>query len=118
MGVAPEIPQDGGGATVGWLGVDHPVGVEEPVDETSPRGAVAEVLGATGEVELIPVVRASERRDKFPAKDSTEGLHREEEARVLRRDPPRMIEREPSRWHDTMHVRMADQCLAPRVEDA
>ena len=37
MGVAPEIPEDGGGAPEGWLGVDDPVRFEEGVDEGAPR---------------------------------------------------------------------------------
>src|SRR5918993_5374607 len=118
MCVAPEVSEDGVCATKGRLGIDDPVGLEKRIDEGAPGGAITQILAATGEIELVPVVRASERRDKFPAKDTTEDLHGEEEARVLRMDPPLMIEREPSRWHHTMHVRMADQWLAPRVEDA
>jgi len=38
MGVAPEIPQDGGGATEGGFGIDHPVGLKERIDAAdSPR---------------------------------------------------------------------------------
>ena len=36
MGVAPEVPQDGGGAAEGRLRIDDPVGLEERVDEGVP----------------------------------------------------------------------------------
>jgi hypothetical protein len=49
-------------------GLDHPVGVEERVHETPPRSVVTKVLRATGEVEFVAVVRASEHRDKLPRK--------------------------------------------------
>ena len=118
MGVAPEIAQDGGRAPEGRLGVDDPVGLEERVDEGAPLRRVTQVLAATGEVEFVLVVRAAERLDKLPAKDATEDLHGQEEAGVLRMDPPLMIRREATRGHDAVDVRMADQRLPPRVEDA
>ena len=92
MGVAPEVPEDGGRATKGWLGVDHPVGLEERVDEGPPRRRVSEVLAPPSEIELVPVVRPSERLDKLPTEDSTEDLHGQEEAGVLRGYPARVIE--------------------------
>ena len=44
MCVPPEIPQDGCRATEGWLGVDHPVGLEERIDECPPRRLGVQVL--------------------------------------------------------------------------
>jgi len=51
-GVAPEVAQDGGCATEGRLGVDDPVGLEERVDEGSPRRRGAQRLAAARQVEL------------------------------------------------------------------
>ena len=48
MGVAPEIAQDGGRTTEGRLGIHHPVGLEERIDEGVPLRRVAEVLGVAG----------------------------------------------------------------------
>ena len=118
MGVAPEIAQDGGRPTEGRLGVDDPVGLEERVDEGVPLRRVAQVLAAAGEVEFVPVVRASERLDKLPAKDATEDLHGQEEAGVLRANPALVIGREAAGRHDAVDVGMPDQRLPPRVEDA
>src|SRR5262249_40870007 len=56
--------------------------------------------------------------DKLPAKHLTEDLHGQEEAGVLRANPALMIAGQPPGRHDAMHMRMADQGLAPRVEDA
>ena len=118
MGVAPEIAQDGGRAPEGGLGVHHPIGREERVDEGVPLRRGTEVLAATGEFELVVVVRAAERLDKLPAKDATQDLDGEEEACVLRMDPPLMIRREATRGYHAVDVWMADQRLAPGVEDA
>ena len=71
MGIAPEIAQDGRCATEGRLGVDHPVGLEERIDEGVPLRRVTQVLGAAGEVEFDPACRRAvtprqtsrERRD-------------------------------------------------------
>ena len=52
MGVATEVPQDGGRAPEGGLGVHHPVGLEEGVDEGAPRRRVAQVLAAAGQIEF------------------------------------------------------------------
>ena len=71
MGVPPEIPKDGGRPTERGLGRDHPVGVEERVHEAVPGGPVTQVLTASGEIEFVPVVRASQALDKLPAKDLT-----------------------------------------------
>ena len=55
MGVAPEIPEDGGCAPEGELGVDDPVRFEEGVDEGMPRHWGAQMLVAAGQVELVAV---------------------------------------------------------------
>ena len=79
---------------------------------------VTEVLAVTGEVEFVLVVCASERRDKLPAKDTTEHFDGEEEAFALRTNPALMIRGQATDRHNAVHVRMADQGLPPRVEDA
>ena len=118
MGVAPEVAQHGGRPTEGRLRVDDPVGLEERIDEGVPLRRIAEVLGAAGEVEVAAVVGATQRRDKLPAKDPTEDLHGQEEARVLRPNPALVIGRQAAGGHDAVDMRMPDQRLAPRVEDA
>ena len=117
MRVPPEVAQYGGGAAEGRLRIDDPVGLEEGVDEGPPLRGVAEVLGGAGEIELASGVGAAKLLDKLPTKEPTEDLHREEEAGVFRVDPALVIGREPAGRHHAMHVRMADQRLAPRVED-
>jgi hypothetical protein len=59
MGVAPEIPEDGRGTAEGRLGIDHPVGLEERIDEGPLRDGVSQVFTASGEVELVSVIGAS-----------------------------------------------------------
>ena len=59
MRVAPEIAQHGGRPTEGRLRVDDPVGLEERIDEGVPLRRVAQVLGATGEVQVSTSVGAS-----------------------------------------------------------
>src|SRR5262249_3722078 len=118
MGIASEVPQDGCSATEGRLGVYHPVGVEERVDEGPPRCRIPQVLAAAGQVELVAVVRASYLSKKLPAKDTTEALHGEEEARVRGMNPAGVIGRQPARRHHAVDVGMTNQRLSPRVEDA
>ena len=54
----------------GGLRVDHPVGVEERVDEGVPRRRVAQVLAAAGEVEFV----RGRRRAGTPRQTSRERL--------------------------------------------
>ena len=75
MGVAAEVPQDGGRAPEGGLGVHHPVGLEEGIDEGPPRVCGAQVLAPARKVEFAAVVGLPQRLDKLPAKDSTEDFH-------------------------------------------
>ena len=53
MGVTPEVSEDSRGPAKGWLDVDHPVGLEERVDEGPPRSGVSEVLAPASEIELV-----------------------------------------------------------------
>jgi len=118
MGVAPEVTQDGGCAPEGGLRVDHPVGVEERVDEGAPRSRRAQVLAAAGEVKFVAVVGAAKRLDILAAKDLTEDRHGQEEARVRGVNPALAIGRQPTSRDHAVHVGMADQGLPPRVEEA
>ena len=76
------------------------------------------MLAAAGQIEVALVVRASQRLHKLPTKDAAQDLHREEEARVWRMNPALVIGRQTTGGGDTVDVRMADQGLSPRVEDA
>ena len=118
MGVAPQVAEDGGRPAEGRFRVDHPVGLEERVHECPPRRRFSQVLAATGEIEVLLVVRASERLDRLPAKNPAEDLHREEEARIRRIDPALVIGGQATGRHDAVHVRVTDQGLPPRVQDA
>jgi hypothetical protein len=82
-----------------------------------PLRGVAQALRGAREVEFVTVVRAPERLDELAAKDTTEDLHRQEEAGVLGADPVLVIGRQPSGRHDAVHVGMADEGLSPRVEN-
>ena len=46
MRVAPKVAQHRRGAPEGWLGIDHPVGVEERVNDGAPVRRVPQVLAA------------------------------------------------------------------------
>ena len=118
MRVAPEVAQDGGRPAEGRLGVDHPVALEERIDEGVPRGRVAQGLSGAREIEVVPVVRAAERPTNFPRKTRLRTFTGRKKPGVLRPDPALMIGRESTRRHDAVDMRVADQGLAPRVEDA
>src|SRR5262245_10322376 len=118
MRIAAEIPEDGRRSAKGRLDVDHPVGTEERVDEGVPSGWVAECRRRTAEVQFAARVRPAETRDKFAAKHPTEDFHRQEEAGVLRVHPALVIRGHANGRHDAMDMRMADERLSPRVQDA
>ena len=118
MRVAPEIAQHRRRAAEGGLGIDDPVGLEERVDEGVPLRRVAQRRGGAREVEFAAGVGAAQRLDKLAAKYATEDLHRQEEAGVLRTNPALVIRRQAAGRDDAVHVRMADEGLSPRVEDA
>ncbi len=118
MGIPAQVAQHRGCSAKRGLGVHHPVGVEEGIDEGVPLRRGVQVLSGAGQVEFVPIVRAAERLDKFPPKDAAEDFDGKEEARVLRVDPTLVIRRQAAGRHDAMHVRMSDQRLSPGVEDA
>ena len=74
MRIAPEIPQDRGGAPEGRLRLDDPVGLKERVDEGVPLRRVAQRRGGAGEVELVTVVGTSQGVDTLAAKHPTQHL--------------------------------------------
>ena len=78
---------------------------------------MGEVLEVSRQRERAGAKRVPETGDDLAAKDATQDLHRQEEGRA-RVHPPRAVARETARGHDAVHVRMMQQRLAPRVEDA
>ena len=118
MGVPPEIAQDGGRAAEGRLSIDHPVGLEEGVDEAAPLRRVAEVRTLAPKIEFARIVRAAYCLDILPTKDATQDLHGQEEAGVSRVDPAVVLRGDTSCRHDAMDMGMPDQRLSPRVQDA
>lgn len=64
------------------------------------------------------VSRTAETFDEFATKHAAEDLDGKEEARILRPDPPLVIAREAARRYDAVDVRMPDEGLPPRVENA
>jgi hypothetical protein len=113
MGVAPEVPKDGGRAAEGRLRVDDLVGVEEGIDESPPGFRRLEVVTVAGEVEVPVVVRVAERRDKLPAEDGAEDADGQEKAGVPRMDPSLAIGRQPAVRDDAVDMGMPDERLAP-----
>ena len=49
MGIASEIPEDGGGPAEGRLDVHDPIGAKQCVDEGVPLRRAAQMLAATGD---------------------------------------------------------------------
>ena len=118
MRVAPEVPQHRGGPAEGRFRIDDPVGLEERIDKGVPLRRIAQALGGAREVEVAARVGSTERGDKLSAKHATQDLHGEEEAGVLRTNPAPVIRRQAAGRHDAVDVRMPDERLPPRVEDA
>src|SRR6266850_94239 len=93
--------------------------VAMPVGGDSVRlRRVPKMLAAARQVELLARVGAPQSLHKLPTKDPAQDLHRQEEARVFGMNPALVIGRQPTSGDDAVDVRMADQGLPPRVEDA
>src|SRR5262249_28230574 len=70
------------------------------------------------EVEVAASIHPVQRGDKLPAKHPTEDFDGQEEAGVFRPNPAPVIRRQAASRDDAVDMRMADERLAPRVEDA
>ena len=82
------------------------------------KGAlVGESLEVARQSERPGAKRVPETGDDLAAKDPAQDLDREKEGRA-RVHPPRAVGREAARGHDAVHVRMVQERLPPRVEDA
>ena len=67
------------------------------------------------ELQLAGAVRIHEHRQHFAAEQARQHVDMDEEVGA-RRDPSRAVEREPSAWHDHVHVRMMRHRRSPCVE--
>jgi len=91
MGIASEIPEDGGGPAEGRLDVHDPIGAKQRVNEGVPLGRLAERRRDAAEVQLAARVRTAEALDEFATKHPTQNFHGQEEARVFRVHPALVI---------------------------
>ena len=83
-----------------------------------PLRRIAQALGGARDVQVSAHIGATACGAPLPAKDTTEELHGQDEAGGPWTNPSSVIGGQTARRHDAMHVGMADQRLAPGVEDA
>lgn len=96
MGVAPQVAQHALGSREGELGVDDPVALAKPVQESGQR-----VVGS--EVSLLEAL--SQPVEGLASEDLRKGADGEEEARVSHGDPARAVGGErPARDHAVREV--------------
>ena len=84
-------------------------------NEALERALVGESGMCVEELQLAGVVRMHEHRQHLAPEQARQHVDMHEEVGAGG-DPSRAVEREPSTWHDHMHVRMMGECRAPRVQ--
>ena len=117
VGGPGEIVKHVVGPPNGGFRVDDPVVAKEGAKPYGEAALVGESLEVARQPEGPGAKGIPETGDDLAPKDPAQDLDREEEewARV---HPSRAVGREAARRHDAVHVRMVQQCLAPRVKDA
>ena len=115
MSVTGEIAQHLLGSCERRLAVDHPLDAPQRGNEPLERSLVGEFGVGVEELQLAGVVRINEHRQHLAPKQARQHVDMHEEVGAGG-DPSRAVEREPSTWHDHMHVRMMGECRAPRVQ--
>jgi hypothetical protein len=92
---------------------------EAAVRDGDPEALEHPLIGKPGmgveELQLAGGVRMHEHRQHLPPEQACQHVDMDKEVGA-RGDPSRMIEREPSTWHDHMHVRMVGERRAPGVQ--
>jgi hypothetical protein len=98
------------GPTERTFGVDHPIGTEQTSQQGRECGRCCQTRKAAVEAELSGRVQFPQSGHEFSAKHPAEDAHRQEEAGA-RRNPPRVIGRQPAGWNHAMHVRVVASAL-------
>src|SRR5215510_2927198 len=105
MGVAAQIAQNLPGSTKGLLGIDDPVLAMQAANQLCELARIGQRGGWSGAVKFLVAVEAFQTGQKFPEKDATEDLHREEERRA-RPDPTTVVRRESACWNGAVNMGM------------
>ena len=115
MRVASQIGQHLFGTAKGRFGVDDPLDLAQIVEAASKGRRLGQIRQCTEEAEFPRQEgRLQFCQEQTPEKPG-EHAHRQEEAWPTL-DPTRAIERGPTAGHDTVHMRMVVEILAPGVK--
>ena len=117
MGIAPEVRHHLLGACEGRLGIDDPLLPPQGIQPLAKRGGLLQRRCPRGKLELPLGEGGVEAIEILPAKDPCEGAHGEQELPTPRRNPPVLLGHQSATRHETMHVEMLVQVLAPGMQD-
>ena len=117
MGVAGQIVQYVLRPTERLLRVHHPVFAEQCTQECGEGLLVSQRSAGSEEVEPVPAKGAPQFSHELSAKDFAQDFHGQEEV-IPRANPAPVIRAESAAGHDTVHVGMRLQSLAPGMENA
>ena len=115
MGVSAQVLQHILGTTEGWFRVDHPVLTEQGPQPGCKGPRLSKQDEVAVELECAFAECGPKSGDELAAKDTTEYLDGEKEARAGS-DPAGVIEREPTGGDDTVDVGMEPELLVPGME--
>ena len=114
MGVAAEIVEHLRGAGEGTLGVDHPVGFVQGIEQTALLAWLAECCAGSSKFQRATVKQAREAGDELATKDLGERFDREE--KPASRGDPVAVGGECAGGHQAMQVQVLGERLAPGVQ--
>jgi hypothetical protein len=117
MSVTTQILEHILGAAEGWFGIDHPVLTEQWPQPGSEDLGLGEQCQISRKVKLIVLKGRPESGNELAAKDTTEHLDGEKEARAGL-NPAGVIERDPTGRHDAVDMGMKPEFLVPGVQYA
>src|SRR5215469_12591740 len=116
MRIAAEITQNLFGPGKGSLAVNHPV---EPVKRRKVGGegvGVGEIDKIGEKVQEPRAISSEKLLQEHASENAGENAFRQE-VPGLAGDPPRSVGGEPAAWHDTVHVGMVRERLAPGMQN-
>jgi len=117
MRVSPQITKHMRRPAEGRLRIHDPVLAEERAQECGKALRLGQMAEFAGETQPTPTKGPFQPCDEFAAEHAAEHLHWQEEA-ITRSNPVRAIRRQTSGRNRAMDMRMVQQVLPPRVQDA
>ena len=114
--IASQILEDMLGTAKGRFGIDHPVQSLELSEELIEGSRLLPSRERAAKPEFVSAIGAAEQRQELAPKHLGEDFARQEESRMARADPTRVIRGDTAGGNQAMQVRMRTHLLIPGVK--